>query len=155
MASSDCYNKALSLLGRRAHFRRQLEEKLRVRRYDDDVIRMTLDRLAEDAYLDDARVAREFVTSRLRRGPIGRRRMRIELEKRGAAQEAVEETLRELFSEEDDLTATREAAARWLESGRRDLTALARHLDRLGFATSSILRVVDEIRSRPEAVDES
>ena len=155
MATSDCYDKALGLLARRSHFRRQLEEKLRSRSYDESAIAETLDRLTELGYLDDLRVAREFVELRLRKGPVGQRRMQLELQKRGAASDAAERVLEETFSERDEREAAREAALDWLRRGRHDLAAMARHLDRLGFTTSSILGVVDEMRSERGDAGES
>ena len=148
MAADDCRQKALDLLARRSHFRRQLEEKLRARRFASDVIARTLDELAELGYLDDRRAAEEFATARLRRGPVGRRRMRHELERRGADPDAVERALDATYADASDLEMAREAATRWRRRGGTDPDRLARHLDRLGFAGGSIVRVLDEARER-------
>ena len=70
----------------------------------------------------------------------------MELLRRGAGEAVVEAMLEESFSG-SDLEAVRQAAQRWATRGRRDRQALARHLDRKGFATESIWTVLDEIRS--------
>ena len=141
-----CYDKALELLARRAHFRSELRSKLATRGYPDDEIEPTLDRLAQDGYLDDRATAAEFVESRLARGPEGRRRLAAELGRRGAPEDAIEAVLAEQAAG-DDLPAARQAAERFLRSGRRDPAALARHLDRKGFSRRSILTLLDELGS--------
>ena len=151
MAASSCYDRALGLLSRRSHFRRQLEEKLRARGYAPDEVSETLGRLTDYGYLDDPRVALEYVETRLRRGPIGRRRMRLELEKRGATAAAVEDALESGYAERSDLDTAREAAVRWLRRGGGEIDRLARHLDRLGFTTASVLRVVEDEKARRES----
>lgn len=146
--SRACYEKAVELLARRSHFERQLEEKLLAREFASQVVDSCLERLVDEQLLDDRRTATEFVETRLRRGPIGRRRMRFELAKRGASEEVIEAALQAL--PENDLEATRSVAATWLRRGKTDWTALARHLDRKGFSPGSILTVVGEARRQRE-----
>jgi regulatory protein len=143
-----CYEKAVELLARRSHFRRQLEEKLEAREYSGEEITACLERLVEVGAIDDGRTAREFIETRLRRGPIGRRRMFLELVKRGADEDVAEEALAVSFPS-DDLEAARQVALAWRRRGREDWAALARHLDRKGFRTASILRVIEEMRGDP------
>ena len=69
----------------------------------------------------------------------------MELSRRGAPEEVVEEVLDEAFSG-SELEAVREAAARWSMRGKKDPAALARHLDRKGFRSGDILRAVNEFR---------
>ncbi len=157
MSPSDCLARALRLLSGRSHFRRQLAEKLRARGFDELEVEETLERLTELGYVDDERTAGEFITTRRRRGPMGRRRMRAELERRGAESQAAARALEEAYSASDDLADAREAARRWVAKqpagrltageGGGGLGALGRHLDRLGFGTSSVLRVVSETRA--------
>jgi len=144
--TKSCYQKAIELLSRRPHFVEQLRQKLADRHYAGDEIEATIERLSQSALLDDYETARGFVEMRLRRGPIGRRRIAVELSRRGAGETVVEAMLEESFSG-SDLEAVRQAAERWAAGGRRDSQALGRHLDRKGFATGSIWTVLDEIRS--------
>lgn len=145
MSTRGCYDKAVELLARRPHFRRQLEEKLEARGFPHDEIESCLVRLRDQALLDDRRTAEEFVETRLHRGPIGRRRMRFELSRRGAPESIVDEVL-ERSLPDDDVEATRSVAAAWLGRGRQDWNALGRHLERKGFSTASILGVIEELR---------
>jgi regulatory protein len=146
----NCYDKAVQLLSRRPHFRRQLQAKLEQREYPREEIEATLERLADLGFLDERRCAEEFVELRLRRSPVGRRRLRGELLQRGADAELVEATLDRTLPA-DDLEPARVAAARWARGRSVDRAALARFLDRQGFSQRAILRLLDEAAAAAEA----
>ena len=148
-----CYLKAVELLARRPHFARELAVKLARRRFPPEEIRETLERLEREGYLDDRRAAVELAASRLARGPVGVRRLRAELKRRGAPAEAIEEAL-EGRGNAAELAAAREAARRWRRGGRREGAALARHLDRKGFARGAILTVLEEEGLRSAGADD-
>jgi regulatory protein len=135
---------ALDLLGRRAHFRNELEKKLLAKGWDENDVRAALDRLERAKLLDDRRSATEFLQSRLRRAPQGRRRLRAELERKGLDAEVIDHALAAAMPEsESDLA--RDAARRFQRRRRTaDPRALARHLDRLGFSTRDILTLAEE-----------
>ena len=136
------YQKALQLLATRAHFRRELDAKLRQRGYSGEEIEAALAKLTEEGYLDDRATARVFVESRQGRTSEGRSRLRAELIKRGAPDDAVEAALAEL-TPEDDLPAARDAAESWRRKGGLDPRALARHLERKGFSRRAIVSVLN------------
>jgi regulatory protein len=136
------YQKALQLLATRAHFRRELRAKLAQRGYPAEEIDAALDRLTEQKYLDDRATARVFVEHRQERSSEGRARLRAELLKRGAPEEAIDAALAEL-TPEDDLPAAREAAESWRRKGGVDPRALARHLERRGFSPHAIVSVLN------------
>jgi len=138
----DSYQKALQLLATRAHFRRELEAKLRQRGYPGEEIEAALAKLTEEGYLDDRATARVFVESRQGRTSEGRSRLRAELIKRGAPDDAVEAALAEL-TPDDDLPAARDAAESWRRKGGLDPRALARHLERKGFSRRAIVSVLN------------
>jgi len=150
---ASCYDKAVQLLAARPHFRQELAAKLVQRGYAAEEIDAALDKLTEQGYLDDRAAARSFVESRRSRGE-GRARLRAELLRRGAPEDAAEEVLAEL-TPEDDLPAAREAAARWQRGGGRDPRALARHLDRKGFSRRAIVAVLNAGADGPAIDDES
>ncbi len=136
------YQKALQLLATRAHFRRELVNKLRQRGYPAEEIETALTRLTEQGYLDDRATARVFVEARQERASEGRTRLRSELLKRGAPDDAVDAALAEL-TPDDDLPAAREAAESWRRKGGLDPRALARHLERKGFSRRAIVSVLN------------
>ena len=82
MASAGVYNKALDLLSRREHSRKELYIKL-TKRFDcKDEINLTLDQLEENNLLCDSRFTEEYVHSRRRKG-FGPVKISMELEKKG------------------------------------------------------------------------
>ena len=82
MASAGVYNKALDLLSRREHSRKELYIKL-TKRFDcKDEINLTLDQLEENNLLCDSRFTEEYVHSRRRKG-FGPLKISMELEKKG------------------------------------------------------------------------
>ena len=141
-----CYNKALDLLSRRGHFRRELEYKLRRREYSDEEIAAAFEKLEERRFLDDRALAKEYVQSRLRRRPMGPLKLRAELRERGVEDDAIDEALASFDAEWERELATH-AAASWRRSkprGRRD--ALARHLGSRGFGAATIGAVLASVR---------
>jgi len=146
-AKPRAYDKAVELLARRAHFRRELAVKLAARGYPDEEIEETLARLAAHGYLDERDTARQWLEARLARGPEGRIRLAAELSRRGAEPEVVDEVLAERLPE-DDREAARQAAERWRarRSGAPRPDALARHLERKGFSPRAIRELLEEMR---------
>lgn len=146
----------MDLLARRSHFRRELEAKLRDRDYPEEEIEEALAWLEEEGFVDDGRTAREFVSSRLARRPEGAPRLVAELGRRGCDGDLARSVVEEILPE-DEAEMAREAAERWHRrkgdrAGRRDpekaAASLARHLERKGFGSASILGLVREARER-------
>ena len=144
--TTDCYTKAQELLARRPHFRRALAVKLASREFPDEEIETALARLAEQGYLDDLEHAFDLARGPLQRKGYGPRRLRHELQRRGAPEEVVDAVLAAVLAD-GELTPARQAAQRWLSRGKHDRQALARHLDRKGYTTGVILRVLEELES--------
>jgi regulatory protein len=135
---------ALDLVGRRPHFREELRRKLLARGHGEDEVAAALDRMTELGYLDDAELAvREAERLRERRG-LGRAGISAELGRKGAARAAVDGALSGVDGEQE-LAAARAVAERWLAGRRRDPAALARHLDRKGYARHVIFSVLKEL----------
>jgi regulatory protein len=139
-----CYDKALDLLARRAHFSAELEAKLSRRGFSSEQVAETLERLAAGRYLDDLETARGFVAERRGRNGWGRARLEAELLRRGASAAAADAALAGL-EEEDEWELARQVAERWSRRRGGGPEALARHLQRKGFASRVILRLVREI----------
>ena len=82
MASAEIYNKALDLLSRREHSRKELFLKLTKRFESKEDINLTLDSLEGKNLLSDSRFAEEYVQARRKKG-FGQIKISAELEKRG------------------------------------------------------------------------
>ncbi|MCL1633259.1 recombination regulator RecX [Luteimonas sp. SX5] len=80
--------RALSLLTRREHSRKELTRKLAVRGVDQAQAQAAIDRLAKDGWQDDARFAESLVRSRAG-GGYGPIRIRAELGMHGLDREAI------------------------------------------------------------------
>lgn len=80
--------KALCLLVRREHSRKELTRKLRVRGVEPDAAAAAVDRLTEDGWQDDARFAELLVRSRANTG-YGPLHIRAELGTHGLDSEAI------------------------------------------------------------------
>lgn len=85
---------ALDLLARREHGRVELTRKLRLRGAASELIEPTLDRLAQEGLLSEARYLESFVSYRARSG-YGPLRIREELSQRGLARGDIEQALRD------------------------------------------------------------
>ena len=147
-----CWSKALDLLSRRPHFRRELEAKLTRRGFSGEAVTATLDRLVELKLLDDRSCAKDLVDGALRRRGYGPARIRAELVRKGAPEDVVDEILA-AANPADELSLAREASTRWLRGktpagaveSRKARERLARHLARKGFTTGVILRVLEDL----------
>jgi len=119
------YQTALDLLSRRDHFRRELEDKLRLRNLPDDEIAAAIDRCEELGLIDDERVAERFVEVRAASRGWGPRRLAAELQKRGMSHADAERlaTLPPGLAEGAVRRALRKlevrAPARWWRDGQR------------------------------------
>ena len=82
MASAEIYNKALDLLSRREHSRKELFLKLTKRFESKEDINLTLDSLEGKNLLSDSRFTEEYVQARRKKG-FGQIKISAELEKRG------------------------------------------------------------------------
>ncbi|MEO1084780.1 MAG: regulatory protein RecX [Acidobacteriota bacterium] len=147
-----CTEKAVDLLARRAHFRRELRRKLSTRGFDELDIEETLDHLAEQGHIDDRATAEFYVAGRLRRGGFGPRRLEAELMERGVDGDEARAVVEAAVGDEAALAEA--AAERWLRSKGTRATpqALGRHLERAGFRTGL---VIDHVRRLQAEVREA
>ncbi len=88
------YDKALGLLARREHSRRELHRKLRQGGYDGDEAGEAVDRLGAQHYQDDDRFGEVLVRSRAAQG-YGPARLRVELKSHGLSDARIRQLLEE------------------------------------------------------------
>lgn len=139
-----CFEKALELLSRRQHLRRELERKLRARRFESEDVDYALDRAAELGYLDDLECARELARVRVERRQEGPARLYATLSRRGADADTARRVVDELYAD-GETEPLEGAASKWLRSHPWDRDRLARHLNRKGFSTGAILSAVERL----------
>ncbi|NLZ76762.1 MAG: regulatory protein RecX [Spirochaetales bacterium] len=95
-----CYAQGLSYLARSEHTTFHLVRKLAGKGYPKEIIDETVGRLTDEGALSDLRYARLFIERRQRKNPEGRSRLAQRLAERGVKNDAAEQALDELFTEE-------------------------------------------------------
>ena len=151
----DARSAALAALGRRAHTRRELEQKLSRKAFERAEIRAVLDDLEEHGLLNDAQTATALAAWRSRTGR-GRSRIASELAGKGVARVDVDAALASL-DPGDEAKALRAALERRERALPAGLTTQARskklfdHLARRGFAPAAIL---EALRRKGDSTDD-
>ena len=91
---------ALKLLALRNHSRQELETKLRKKGYALPIITEVLTALSTKGILNDQRFGEELLSSRARRKPAGKMKIRAELLKKGVSEEITKELLNDYNTQE-------------------------------------------------------
>ncbi|MEO8777056.1 MAG: regulatory protein RecX [Rhodanobacter sp.] len=136
------YDKALGLLARREHSRKELKTKLRLGGYDGEEAVAALDRLGAQHYQDDDRFAEVLLRSRITQG-YGPLRLRVELKSHGLSDARIGELLEEADADWDTLAAAL-LRRRYGAAGSADYTERARRsqfLLRRGFPAATVRSV--------------
>jgi regulatory protein len=138
---------ALNLLSRRDHSEAELRRKLAPKGFPAEALDEVMARLRDAGYLDDKRFARGFAESALRNGRGYGFRLRLELSRRGIAEEIIEETLTALGAEYEETTTLSELMARKFEgfdphqADDRQKRRVISYFQRRGFSLAAIVRV--------------
>jgi regulatory protein len=147
------YFQAVRLLGRRAHSRYELAQKLRQRGHADRIIAQVLARCEEHRYIDDATTCDSYCCELIRKG-FGPRMIRQRLAGRGIAAELIQNVLEVRYPPEIVVSAARTVAAhKSHQLGNRFRekmevrTRLARFLTQRGFPSD----IIHEILNTPPA----
>lgn len=146
--AGECYEKALELLARRAHFLDELASKLGARGFSQEEIKASLLYLQEQGLIDDRKNALELACGSMTRKGFGPRRMRAELQRRGVSAVVSQEVVSEVFPDRTRELESAKAEARGrLARGKEARSRLARRLDRKGYSKSVILQVLEELEA--------
>lgn len=111
---------------------------LKVRAANNAVVEEAISRLREYGYLDDERFALSFASLKVRRKPVGRRRLARDLALKKVDQAVVEEALEQVYTEvsEDELidrAIEKRIRLRGRPASRAEIKKLFDHLLRRGF----------------------
>jgi regulatory protein len=138
-------DRALGFLATREHSRVQLSRKLAKRGFDARVVDAVLDDLAAARLVDDARYARTWIESRLRRHPEGRAALSAGLARAGVSREIADRCLSELLDENSAILedAVAAAAEKIQRSRVLDPSDLRRKLAARGFAYGLIRKYLE------------
>jgi regulatory protein len=94
--------KAYTLLGKRLHSVYELRTKLRQKKYDADLIQLTIDDLLNSRYLDDMKFAEMYSEEKLRLKLWGKTKLKSELMKKGISSGIISTVLEEKFPQADE-----------------------------------------------------
>jgi regulatory protein len=147
---------AYRLLAYRSQTSSELRERLQRRGHDAAVIDEVLRQLVADGYIDDHKVALNWARYRLQTKPLGRRRLAWELQRRGVPSESLEEVLREVYSEFNEVVLAKQALRKRLRTkewprSARDRQREARYLMSLGFDADTVAAALAVLGSPDEA----
>ncbi|OPZ93502.1 MAG: Regulatory protein RecX [candidate division TA06 bacterium ADurb.Bin417] len=98
--NEDLLARAYRLLGRRAYTRSALLKKLR-EKGPAEAAEAAVEALARAGYLNDADFARDYVRQRSSNRPSGRRFLKMKLQSKGVAPEAIEAALADLDPDQE------------------------------------------------------
>ena len=144
LTAAACRKRALDLLARREHSRKELETKLRARAFPPETIAEALDALEQSGALAAGRFTRSFVSTRIGRGQ-GPARIRLELSARGIPEATAREAL--AADDRDWVTEARRARAKRFGTAppenRSEWARQARFLQYRGYTTEQIKAALD------------
>jgi regulatory protein len=95
--------KALHLVTMKKYTTYELKSKLCGKGYDEEMVDTAICFLSEQGYLDDLKVAKSFVQSRMKLKPKSIEMLKIELQKKGISNEYVSEALQGISVDEGEL----------------------------------------------------
>lgn len=105
------FEAALNFLSYRPRSAREVELRLKKKRYEPHQIAEALERLRQRGYVDDLAFARFWVSNRMAFSPRGPRLLRSELRQKGVAQEIVDRVMSERSEEQAERREEAEAIA--------------------------------------------
>jgi regulatory protein len=152
--------KAVRLLAARPRSTAELQHLLRRRRVSEEQARAVVRDLTAAGYLDDTAYARAWIASRFATRPCGAKRLRWELRKKGVSSAVMEQAIGEALGEEDFSAAEERHARSLIErrsrsyknlSSQARLRRIAALLERRGFASDTIARVLRSVRRETAA----
>ncbi|HAA55305.1 MAG TPA: hypothetical protein DCE42_11150 [Myxococcales bacterium] len=136
----------------------EVRKKLKGKEFAAWIINDVVARFIDLGYINDESYARAYVRSRLKNQGYGPQRIRMDLKKKGVAEDLVEQGL-ETYQHDDDAldTAKRHASRRWMNllqkerDPRKRSKKLMDFLVRRGFDFETTRNILDEIKQQEGA----
>jgi len=131
------YIRAVDLISRRLRSEREIRDYAFRKQWTKDNTERVIERLYERGYLDDGKFAESFVRSRATLKNFSRRKMVLELRKKGIKPEIIEQVLAD-SEDYDETTALRNLIAKKRAHYADDEQKLIAYLARQGFSYDDI-----------------
>ncbi len=143
------YNKAVDLLSRRDHSKKELTDKL-VAKGHGEYACYAAEKLERYGYLDDRRFASLFANELIRLKSYGKRRVEQELYRKGIDREIISDVLSECDFPTENLTVLIERKYLKYLSDEKGINKTVNALLRLGYSYSQIKDAIKELINREE-----
>ena len=161
LSAEQLYDYALRALGRRSLTLAELRGKLHRRCAAEDDVEDVLARLRRYGYLDDRQVAESHSAFRRDHALVGKRRVLVELRRRGVDESLAERAVAQAYDESDESGVAREFLRRKLGmrfqeasiNAPKEILRLYRALVRAGFGASAISDALQDVSSNDELLD--
>ena len=146
-----CLDAANRYLSYRPRSEAELRERLRRRRFNDNITQAVISRLKEQGLVDDRGFAQFWKENRQAFRPQSQRLTRLELEQKGVSREITDEVAGTI---DDDESAYQAATVKARKLDRADYQQFRRrlgdHLKRRGFSYDVISHTINRVWSDPE-----
>lgn len=143
------YNKAVDLLSRRDHSRKELVEKLRQKGHGEFAYD-AVEKLSEYGYIDDRRFAFVFAEELIRLKSYGKKRIEQELYRKGVNRDIICEVLSECEFPAEKLTELIERKYSRYLNDEKGVNKTVNALLRLGYSYAEIRDAIKEITNRED-----
>ena len=138
---------ALKLLTICQKSQRDIEDKLKTKGFDKDVVSMAVEDLKGLGLIDDRGYALELARSKIKNRLWGINKVKCVLAEKGVQKEVIEDIVSEIRKEFDDEAVIKKALKKWAEKNRvggaKDKARAFRHLLSKGFQTSLVYKVLN------------
>jgi|AntRauTorcE11897_2_1112592.scaffolds.fasta_scaffold00277_8 regulatory protein len=140
------YDRTIQLIARRPRSEWEVQQYLKRKSYDEEVIQQTTERLVEKGYLDDVSFAQSWIQNRRLLKPRSKRKLRQELLQKRVPEQIITDCL--AYDETDDKEVLRQLIEQKRSQTRyKDRQKLMQYLSGQGFSYGDIKKVLEEIEA--------
>ena len=105
---------AMKLISLRKRSVFEIKERLRKKKFEEDIIEEVLQELKNYKYLNDEEFTEAYINDRINFNPRGRFLIKKELSEKGIAEDIIERKIEELLSEEKEIESAKKMAEKKL-----------------------------------------
>ena len=159
--TKDQYQKALSyslkLIKRRLRSTQELRDKLKLKKYPNNIIERIIEEFKQLNYLNDREFAKAWVNDRLNLNPKAPRLLKLELKQKGVSQKIIDEVLNDIIKQYNfkdiafDLVKGKYERLKGLSDIDKKKRRIFDYLKRRGFDYSIIYQVIDKLFEKDES----
>ncbi|WP_202709726.1 RecX family transcriptional regulator [Sporosalibacterium faouarense] len=144
-------NYALKLLSYRSRSKKEIQNKMDLKGYDKSIIDNVIYNLEKKGYIDDKQFTIEYVKDKVKLKKFGKKRLEIELIKKGIEKIVIREVIENLVDKEEEYNRALEIAKKKLRTSykndekRAQYRKLGGFLQRKGYDFDIVKKVLEEV----------